>query len=75
MVTKTETGWKCPICDNTYSNHLKALACKQSHDVVYVPILRGDVFKLLQFVYTGDRSLLSETLIRTLMKYSSYSGS
>lgn len=75
MVIKTETGWKCPVCEKIYSNRLKATACNQSHDVVYVPILRGDLFRLLQFVYTGDRSLLGETLIKTLMKYSSYSSS
>jgi len=71
MAVKTETGWKCNICNVEYSHFMDAYTCEQTHDVVYVPFRREDLFKLIQFLYTGDTKLLSTTLIDTLMKYKS----
>lgn len=74
MVVKTDDGWKCSICGEIYSNDIYALSCEQAHEIVYVPFNQGDLYNLLQFVWTKDESLLTESLMKTLMKYSRRTG-
>lgn len=70
MPIKTNTGWKCNICGMEHARDIDALSCEQSHEVIYVPIKREDLFRLVQFLYTGDMSLITEELMSTLRKYS-----
>jgi hypothetical protein len=37
--------------------------------VVYIPVLKEDLSRLVQFIFTGDRKLLNERLGRTIMEY------
>jgi len=69
MSIKTDTGWKCSICGIEYNMQGEALSCEQDHDIIYVAFRREDLFKLIQFLYVRDDSLLQGTLIETLMKY------
>lgn len=70
MVTKTETGeYKCAICGELYDRDTLALSCEQSHDIIYVPMTRMDLYKLLQFIMTRDMTLLSPSLMKTLNQY------
>lgn len=73
MVTKVEDKYACSICNKLHSRDIYAIKCEQSHDIVYVPIPRGDLFKLVQFLYSGDSELLSKEIITLLLKYSKYS--
>ncbi len=59
----------CAICGMAYSNPAMALSCEQSHDTIYVAFKRSDLFNLVNFLYTRDSSLLTESLVKTLMKY------
>ena len=70
MVKKVEGGYQCSICSMLHDRDVYAVACEKSHEIIYVPINREDLFKLIQFLYTRDDSLLSESLIKTLQKYS-----
>lgn len=70
MVTKTKAGYKCIICNKVFVHDTDCLSHEQEHDIIYIPILREDLFKLLQFFITRDDELLSETLMGTLRKYS-----
>lgn len=71
MVVQIETGeYKCSICGELYSRDTLALSCEQSHDIVYIPLKRQDLYQLLNFIYTRDNSLLSPSLVNTLRKYS-----
>jgi hypothetical protein len=70
MVTKTKMGYKCSICGKFFPRDTLALSCEQEHDVIFVPLIREDLFKLLQFIITRDDELLSESLMNTLRKYS-----
>lgn len=70
MVTKIEEGWKCSICGDIYSTDILAVSCEQSHEYVYVPIKQSDLFRLMQFIITKDDALLTESLMKTLTKYS-----
>jgi hypothetical protein len=60
---------RCFYCGKYYTAIEKARECEDSHDVVFVPMLREDLNRLINFIATGDRKLLSERLSRTLFRY------
>jgi hypothetical protein len=60
---------KCFYCDKYYKDEQDARDCENSHDIVFVPILREDLNRLLNFIATGDSKLLTERLSRTLFRY------
>jgi len=70
-----EFVYKCDICGKKFKNKNEAKArqlardCETNHDVVYVRLLRSDVQRLLAFISTGERGLLTETLVKTLRMY------
>jgi len=70
MPTKTEDGWVCSICGEVYPRDVYALSCEQSHEIIYVPIKFGDLRNLIEFLFTKNDKLLTESLVKTLMKYS-----
>lgn len=59
----------CFYCNKYYPNPADARKCENTHDVVYVPLLREDLNRLVNFIATGDRQLLTERLSRTLFRY------
>lgn len=61
--------WHCKYCDASYYNELSAIGCEHNHEIVYIPMFREDLQRLLQFLYLKDESLLTERLITTLRKY------
>jgi hypothetical protein len=63
--------FKCSVCGREFSRLPYARACEASHDIVYVQFLRSDLQRLIQFIYSGDVKLLTESLMKTLMKYNS----
>lgn len=69
MPIKTETGWKCSICELEHARDVYALSCEQSHEMIYVAFKREDLYRLVQFIYTGDFELLTDSLKKTLMNY------
>lgn len=69
MPDQEEIKFKCTICGEFYSREESAKNCEESHNTIYVKLKKDDLFKLIQFLYTGDRSLLSESLMTTLLKY------
>jgi len=60
---------RCFYCGKLYTTEQKARECENKHDIVFVPILREDLNRLVNFIATGDRSLLTERLSRLLFKY------
>lgn len=60
---------KCFYCDKYYTDVMKARDCEGKHDVLFVPILREDLNRLLNFIATGDRNLLTERLSKVLFRY------
>lgn len=59
----------CEICEKKYKNPEDARKCNFAHDIVYLPIERGDLKRLVQFLYTGEEKLLTQSLIQLLIKY------
>lgn len=71
MVKKLDTGkYICAICGKEWSRDTYAISCEQSHEMIYVPISRDDLFKLMMFIRTKDESLITESLWKVLNKYS-----
>jgi len=70
-----EFVYKCDLCgkkfkgDNESKARSLARECETTHDVVYVRLLRSDVQRLLAFISSGERELLTETLVKTLRSY------
>lgn len=69
MIKTPDGKYQCIICNIQYAKDIEAVTCESGHDLVYVPFNREDLFKLIQFLYTKDDSLLSESLMKTLLKY------
>jgi len=59
----------CFYCEKWYADPEDARKCENEHDVLFVPILREDLNRLLNFIATGDRTLLTERLSKTLFRY------
>lgn len=69
MAIKTKQNkYKCSYCEREYVDPTKADLCRDGHDLVYVQMSRGDVNRLLQFIFTRDDSVLSSTAVRSLQK-------
>ncbi len=72
MPVQRDDGFYCQICNSgPYKNALYATSCEKGHDLIYVPFTRDDLYRLAMFVATGNRELISESLGKTLKKYSS----
>ena len=60
--------YECSICGKRWTTDLYRIACEKGHDVIYFPIKREDVFKLVQFFFTLDKDLIPVNFIKDLMK-------
>jgi hypothetical protein len=71
MAKKLSKGhYQCKYCGKIFYNELLATSCEQGHDLIYVPLTREDIQRLMQFMVTGESELLTESLVKTLQKYS-----
>ena len=67
--------YKCDVCGKVYSGKSeeaakqKARDCEQSHDIVYIPMLKSDVQRLLAFLVSKEDGLITDTIWTTLRRY------
>ena len=70
MAHKLPDGrYKCSWCNKIYTTPALADACRDSHNLIYVPMLQDDINKLIQFIATKDEKLITETLWKSLSKF------
>lgn len=75
MPDAVEYKYRCSICKRVFKSKDEekairlARACEKEHDIVYVPLLKSDVKRLLAFLVSGDEELLTRTMIETLELY------
>lgn len=62
-------GYKCSYCGKHYAKAMEADSCRDSHDLVYVTMKRSDLSRLIQFIYSGEKELLTVTMINDLRKF------
>ena len=59
---------KCKYCNKVYEKQDAADECYKNHDILFVPISRSDLNRLINFMYIGETKLLTKSLSDTLMK-------
>ena len=68
IITATNT-YACKHCETVYGNINDARDCEKSHDIVYVPLQRGDLKRLVLFLNTGEVQVLTDSLLDTINTY------
>lgn len=77
MPKEIEFKFKCTICGKIFTNKIRekaeeaATKCEQTHDVVYIPLMRSDVSSLWAFFVSCDPRYLTETLVKAIEPYRS----
>jgi hypothetical protein len=69
MLDRPKKLYTCNYCGTDYDTQIKVDKCKKKHEIIYVPISRGDLNRLINFIYIRDESLLTRTLMDTLTSY------
>ena len=59
----------CFYCHTAYGSDKRARQCEDEHDIVMIPLIRSDLNRLVNFIASGERELLTESLSKTLFKY------
>ncbi len=69
MAQKVLDGFACSVCGKKYSSAAHADGCRDSHQLVYVPMTRTELNRLLNAVMLDQMDLVPPHLIETLQKY------
>lgn len=69
MAINKKDKWYCSYCEKEFPTEFKADQCRDAHELIYVPLSKPDLNRLINFLYTKDDDLLSDTLTRTLTRY------
>jgi hypothetical protein len=69
MANKLPNGYACSICDKVYTSFQLADSCRDAHELLYVPMTKSELNRLVNYLYTGEESLLSEELVKRLQKF------
>lgn len=72
MIIKKKSGFQCSYCRSTYKEEGLAEACWDGHGIIYLPIAKDDLNKLLNFIYVGNRTVLSENLLEVIGRYNAH---
>jgi hypothetical protein len=64
-----ENKYVCIYCGKAYPDPVKKDNCLASHDLIYVPMPRGDLNRLLNFIMSKNEEYLTESLVKNLFKY------
>ena len=59
----------CSVCGEKYSSPQHADACRDAHNLLYIPMTKDELNLLLNSIYIGNFSILPVSLIETLKKY------
>jgi hypothetical protein len=70
MAIKMSDGtFACPICGIKHAKEIDAETCKNSHEMLYIPITKTELNRLINGILLENFKLIPESLIDTLMKY------
>ena len=69
MSIKTKEGkYQCFYCLKEYNRPEEADSCREEHDIVYLPLSRSDVSKLLNYMFIPDPKILDGTRIAEILQ-------
>ncbi len=60
----------CNICSKKYTTQEEARNCENHHDLIFLPIEREDLQRLILFITTGEQRVLTSSLLEVLYRYS-----
>lgn len=70
MAFKTKEGkYQCSYCGKVYDDPVRADACREDHDLIYLPLTREDILALGAFLYTKNEKDLTDSLVKQILKY------
>lgn len=69
MSIKTVDGYACSVCGIVYDNPTQADVCRDNHELLYVPMSRTELNRLLNALVLGDITIVPQSLLETLRKY------
>lgn len=73
MAIKLRDGqFACSICGHKYSSSQHADGCRDSHELLYIPMSKTELNRLLNAIILEDFKLVPHHLLETLRKYSRY---
>jgi|WetSurMetagenome_2_1015567.scaffolds.fasta_scaffold58039_2 hypothetical protein len=65
-----KTKFFCSSCGKYFKSEEEVQNHKdQVHDVIYLPIQKVDLDRLYQFLYSGNRELLTRSLVEVIERY------
>lgn len=64
-----DKDWICEYCGTSFVEANGAAECETSHDLVYVPIPRAQIYNLVRYFETNDVTLLPEQFIRFILDF------
>jgi hypothetical protein len=72
MAIRTKQGtFKCLYCERDYTKEAEANTCRDSHDLIYVPIAKADLNRLINYIMIPDIKILDGTsVVKVLFRYS-----
>ena len=67
MAIKNKKGeWCCMYCKKVYVHPQDADACVTEHGVIFCPLTKEDIGRIIQFIYLKDDELIDKELIDRL---------
>lgn len=58
--------YACSYCGKIYPDVVKADNCRDSHDLLYLMLSGDDLNRLHNYIYSGDKKLLTESLVTAI---------
>lgn len=73
MAMKLHDGtYACSVCGSIYPSPARADGCRDSHQLLYIPMSKTELNRLINAIMLDDFSMIPEHLINTLRKYAKY---
>lgn len=70
MALRNSAGkYLCSICTKEFRSFQEADACRDSHQMLYVPLTQEELNRIVNFFYLKDDSLIKESLVKKLQAY------
>lgn len=68
-ITMNDGTYACSVCGERYKVSSQADGCRDSHQLLYIPISKTELNRLLNAIMMDDAKLVPAHLISTLQKY------
>lgn len=70
--TLADGTFACSVCGKVHYNVIQADACRDSHDMIYIPMSRTELNRLINAIMLDKVDIVPESLLTTLRKYARY---